>query len=372
MKRIAALILIICLLLSLGACGQKQGASEKGSTLVYEKSMPLELATQFAIDYYEGGYKLITLADGSRYLVVPEGKQMPKGLDSDIVPIYQPLNNIYMAATAVMSLFSSLDALDTVSMSGTQEDGWYIDEPRALMQSGDIVYAGKYSDPDYELMLSKSCPLAIESMMIWHTPEVKEKLEELGIAVFVDQASNETHPLGSSEWIKLYGVLLDKEELAGEIFNEQMQYLAAAEKYESTGKSVAFFYIGSNGKAYVRKSDDYLTSMIELAGGEYVFKDDALDSTSIDMETFFAKAKDADYIIYNSTLGGELGSIDDLLDRSHLLSAFKAVRNNNVWCTDKSMYQESTHLGNMIESFHKVFAGEADGLTELPFLYRIQ
>ncbi|MBR5926167.1 MAG: ABC transporter substrate-binding protein, partial [Firmicutes bacterium] len=149
-------------------------------------------------------------------------------------------------------------------------------------------------------------------------------------------------------------------------------YLEAAEKYEDTGRSVAFFHIGSNGKAYVRKSDDYLTSMIELAGGEYVFKDDALDSTSIDMETFFAKAKDADYIIYNSTLGGELGSIDDLLDKSHLLSAFKAVRNNNVWCTDKSMYQESTHLGNMIESFHKVFAGEADELTELPFLYRIQ
>ena len=363
---------MICMVLSLCACGGEKGSGAQGNTLVYERSMELELATQFSLDYYEGGYKLISLADGSRFLVVPEGKALPDGLDEDIVPLYQPLSNIYMAATAVMSHFASLDALGCVSMSGTQEDGWYIEEPRALMQSGDIVYAGKYSDPDYELMLSKACPLAIESMMIWHSPEAQEKLEELGIAVLVDQSSNETHPLARSEWIKLYGALLDKEELAEELFGEQMQYLEAAEKYESTGKSVVFFYIGSNGKAYVRKSDDYLSTMLGLAGGDYVFRDDALESTSIDMETFFARAKDADYIIYNSTLGGELKSIDDLLDKSHLLSAFRAVKENNVWCTEKNMYQETTRLGNMIESFHKVFSGEADDMTELPFLYRIQ
>ncbi len=371
-KKIIASVLIICLMLSLCSCGKSESQNAGENTLVFERSMDLELATQFSVDYYEGGYKLMSLANGSRFLVVPEDKALPDGLDEDIVPLYQPLSNIYMAATAVMSHFASLDALGCVSMSGTQEDGWYIEEAVSRMQSGDIVYAGKYSDPDYELMLSRSCPLAIESMMIWHSPEAEEKLKELGIAVLVDQSSNETHPLARNEWIKLYGALLNKEELAEKLFNEQMQYLADAEKYESTGKSVVFFHIGSNGKAYVRKSDDYLTAMIELAGGEYVFRDDALESTSIDMETFFARAKDADYIIYNSTLGGEIGSIDELIERSHLLSAFKAVKENNVWCTEKSMYQETARLGSMIESFHKVFSGEADDMTELPFLYRIQ
>ena len=45
------------------------------------------------------------------------------------------------------------------------------------MNEGKIIYAGKYSEPDYELMLAANCSLAIESQMITHTPEVKEKLD---------------------------------------------------------------------------------------------------------------------------------------------------------------------------------------------------
>lgn len=49
------------------------------------------------------------------------------------------------------------------------------------MEEGKIAYAGKYSAPDYETIVSSSCELAVESTMIYHTPEVKEQLERLGI-----------------------------------------------------------------------------------------------------------------------------------------------------------------------------------------------
>ena len=90
------------------------------------------------------------------------------------------------------------------------------------------------------------------------------------------------------------------------------------------------------------------------------------------MEQFFASAKDADCIIYNSTIGGEIHTIAELLEKSSLLAQFKAVQNGNVWCTQKNMYQETTQLGQMIQSFRRIFSGEADGLNELPFLYRLQ
>lgn len=45
-----------------------------------EQSMRLEYATEFAVDLYAGGYKLLTLGDGSRFLVVPEGASLPKGI----------------------------------------------------------------------------------------------------------------------------------------------------------------------------------------------------------------------------------------------------------------------------------------------------
>lgn len=80
--------------------------------------------------------------------------------------------------------------------------------------------------------------------------------------------------------------------------------------------------------------------MISLAGGNYVpedtgVNDNALSTMNMQMEEFYAKAKDADYIIYNSTIDGELKTIDELLSKSKLLADFKAVKNGNVWCTGK-------------------------------------
>lgn len=44
------------------------------------------------------------------------------------------------------------------------------------------------------------------------------------------------------------------------------------------------------------------------------------------MEEFYATAKDADYLIYNSTIDGELQTVDQLLGKCDLLKDFKAVK----------------------------------------------
>ena len=73
--------------------------------------------------------------------------------------------------------------------------------------------------------------------MIYHTPEVKEKLEQFGIPVLVERSSYESHPLGRTEWLKLYAVLLDKEEEADRLFKEQADKLKKIENSENTGKT---------------------------------------------------------------------------------------------------------------------------------------
>ena len=76
------------------------------------------------------------------------------------------------------------------------------------MREGSLIFAGKYSQPDYELLLSEQCRLAIENTMLLHNPEVKEKLEQIGIPVIVERSSYEPEPLGRMEWVKFYGALL--------------------------------------------------------------------------------------------------------------------------------------------------------------------
>ena len=343
----------------------------------YDHSLELQYADQFAVDYYEGDYALITIAGGERFLLVPEDKEAPEGLDADISVIQKPVQNIYLVATSAMDLFCALDGLDSISLSGTNADGWYIDKAKKAMEDGDIAFAGKYSAPDYELILSKNCDLAIESTMIYHQPEVQEKLEKFGIPVLVEHSSYESHPLGRTEWIKLYGVLLGKEDQAQKLFQEQVDKLKSVEDSENTGKTVAFFYINSMGAANVRKSNDYVSKMIELAGGEYIFHDpaeddNALSTMNMQMEEFYAKAKDADYIIYNSTIDGELDSIDELLAKSSLLTDFKAVKDGNVWCTGQNLFQETMGLATMIEDIHTMLTSDDPKLDSLTYMKKLK
>ena len=369
------------LLLLLGGCGRTETAAQERNTdisreLTYTGSMDLVYAEKFAVDYYEDGYALITVNQDMQYLLVPEGMEAPEDLAEGIAVLQQPVDHIYLVASAVMDMFVSMDALDSVRFSGLQESGWYIEEAREAMEAGDILYAGKYSTPDYEQILAEGCGLAVENTMIYHTPEVKEQLENFGIPVLVDYSSYEAEPLGRTEWVKLYGLLIGKEEAAEEAFQSEMEaFQSIQESEEDIGdeKSVAFFYITANGEANVRKSSDYLAKMIDMAGGEYIFRnlgdeESASSTETMQMEEFYAGAKDADYIIYNSTIDGELSSLDELLAKSPLLKDFKAVENGNVFCTTRDLYQSSMELGTIISDIHSMLTDR----TDMTYIYPLE
>lgn len=298
-----------------------------------------------------------------------------QGLPSDIVVLHSP-SEIYLVASQVMDMFVSIDALDRLKFSALRQQDWYIESARKLMETGQLIYAGKYSAPDYELIIEKGCDLAIENTMIYHNPEVKEQLEAFGIPVIVDRSSYEAQPLGRTEWVKLYGALLGKEEEAEEAFAMQVNAYAeiATETKGENAPLVAFFYIAANGDVKVRKSGDYLPKMIQMAGGEYIFQnlgseeENASSTVNMQMEEFYATAREADFIIYNSTIEGELESVEDLLSKNELLGNFKAVKEGNVFCTTQNIYQSTMELGTIISDIHKMLIGE-DNMKYLFQLY---
>lgn len=351
--------------------------SQKGPEiqgLTYEKTLALEYAEGFDVFYYKDGYVLVDVHDSIKYLAVPEGKVVPEGLDESIVMIPKSPDTIYLAATSAMALFDSLGCMDAIKMSGTQASGWYIEHAVDAMESGEMVFAGKYSEPDYELLVDQGCDLAIESTMILHTPKVKEMLEMLGIPVFIDRSSYENHPLGRTEWIKLYGALMGKDEEAAAFFDSQTVVIEELKDFPNTEKTVAFFYVSTDGTIVVRKSKDYIPRMIEIAGGKYVF--DQLENTqsesaavSLTMEEFYATAVDADYFIYNSSIDNEIKSVDELIGKNPLFAEFKAVKEGNVWCTGKYLYQATDIVGNLIQDIHLMLID--DEQEDMTFLYKV-
>lgn len=344
--------------------------AKKLTGLTFLKKEALSYAKGFSIYTYQGGYRLIDVRNSARYLFVPDQKEEPKDLPAHLVVIHQP-HRIYLAATATMSLFDKVHALSCVRMTGTDVSGWAIWAPKKALQDGRMIYAGKYSAPDYELLTKEGCDLAVESTMISHTPEVTEMLTSLGIPVFVDRSSYEAHPLGRTEWIKVYGVLTGHEQEAETFFEEQKKKVESLGNHPSTGKTVAFFSVSTDGKIQVRRGSDYIAKMIALAGGTYLFNDLEGEGAGaqITMEEFYKRAADADYLIYNGAIEGMLGGMNDLLKKSELFSDFKAVQEGKVWQTGKSLYQEADIVGEMTVDLHKMLEGRPEG--EMRFLKKV-
>lgn len=380
-KRIGIVVLFLLMIVAVAVgCGKDTDSWKTtdhtiSKELTYETSMKLDYATEFAVDYYDNGFTLISIADGSRFLLNTEDKEVPQDLADDITVLKAPVSDIYLVASATMDMFCSIGALDSICLSGLTAEKWEIPEAKEAMESGQILYAGKYDAPDYELICSKNCELAVESTMIGHAPEVKENLESFGIPVLVDHSSYEANPLGRTEWVKLYGVLTGKEDEAAKAFEEQKRYVEELSDAEDTGKTVAFFYITTAGTVSVRKSNDYVPKMIDLAGGSYIFEnlkgeDNAASSVNMQMEEFYAQAKDADYLVYNSTIDGNLETIEDLLGKSSLFENFKAVKNGNVWCIGQNLYQDTMDTGSIIHDFHEMLTSE--DTNELTYMYRLK
>ena len=376
MKRILSLILIFMLCLGLAGC-TPSGGSEAVQTADHTVTghMDLTYAEQFAVDYYSDGTSLITIHGEFPFLLVPEGVTVSDEAIGSATVIRQPLNSIYQASSAMMDPFIQIGALDRVRMTSTTASNWALPEVLDALEDGSLLYVGKYSAPDFEMIMTEGCNFIMENTMIYHSPEIKEKLEALGYPVMVEYSSYEPHPLGRLEWIKLVGLLVGKYDEAAAFFDEQLA-LAGDLQEAPTQKSVAYFHISTVGAAVVRKPGDYVSKMIELAGGRYVFEhidgqdDNALSTMNMQMESFYAGAKDADILIYNSTIVEGMDTIEELLQTSSLLADFKAVQTGDVWCTEHDLFQRSSAIAGMIKDFNAVISGTA-GSDQLTFVHKL-
>ncbi len=396
-----------------------------------------DVAEYFRLSVYEDAsgakYQLLETAGGlHRYLIAPADAQVSnrksdhftaraseansankekKGDALELTVLQQPLTTTYVAASAVMAPLCDLGAVSQIRFSGLREEGWYVDEARTAMEKGSMLFAGKYSEPDYETLLREGCDLALESTMIYRSPEVIEKLSALGIPVYIDYSSYEPHVLGRLEWIRVYGALFGHEEEAQQWYQTECDRIRAIQKDAETssgeasqsGKSteksetktsrnskneassigsssgsagtdttanlrstVVYFYVNSSGQIQVRQPHDYIPELLELAGARYLAPDmsslsgSRKSNVTVSLEDFYSSCRDADYLIYSATLDRPLSSIRELLGKNALFADFKAVKEGHVYTTDKDFYQLSDRMADFAEDVHRMLQGQAD------------
>ena len=135
--------------LALSGCAASETAPASTEELVFDHACPLDYATQFTADCYEGGYTMLTLTEsGEQFLVTPEDAAEVEGLPESVTVLRQPVRNIYLVSTSVMDLFLALDELDSVTLSGTRAEGCM-----ALLKYSDACALVIVSDAAFAVLL---------------------------------------------------------------------------------------------------------------------------------------------------------------------------------------------------------------------------
>ena len=121
MRRLPRALLTLLAVLTLCACGDKAQDGSNGEdaavawdALSFDKTMPLDYAAQFSVSYAGDEYKRITIGQDQKFLLVTEGAAVPSGVPEGVTVLRQPLDEIYLVASAAMDSFAQLDAVDSM------------------------------------------------------------------------------------------------------------------------------------------------------------------------------------------------------------------------------------------------------------------
>ncbi len=399
LNRLAAALLALTMALALCACSQPaadNSAPPAASTapsespdespvpteeapdpddLTVVRSLELQYANNFSVDYCANGCKIITDGGERKFLLVPEGGQVPADT-KDMIVLQAPLTKLGCFSTTHATLFHAIGALDKINMVTTAQDKWYIDEVAQGIGNGKITYVGKNSDPDYELISAADPQIILITTNTLHgSDEVLAKLDELNIPYIADSQHLENHPLGRVEWVKLVGALLDMEDEADAYFNDAVAKVdAVAKKVEGeTGHPTIMQTYVFKGTVYVRNGGDYVNKMLELAGGTYPFADlepDQGGNTKMTVEDFYKDSVDTEILIYDNTSDVSVSTVADILANGDYLADMKAIKEGNVWGINKNYWQSADDVATMIEDISIIIYHPEDA-DSLHYFYKL-
>ncbi|GAP71610.1 Vitamin B12 ABC transporter, B12-binding component BtuF [Candidatus Symbiothrix dinenymphae] len=317
------------------------------------------------------------------YILVPQNLPLPDNLPAGTL-LRTPLTHTVAFSSVVCSMMDELGVTDKLAGVG---DAAYILTPS--IQAG--LAAGAIRDVGQETQLDIEKLLLLEPQLIMTTPISESAvgaLNKVGATSFPCLDYLENHPLGRTEWIRLFGRLFGKKELADSLF------FATVDAYEALRQSTAdvkvrptvftekkygdFWYIpgGKSNVAYLLRD----------AGADYVWKDNpSTTNVSLSFETVLDKAEKADFwlIKYYSAVtsyqlpvtGYRLPDIGltygQLVDEFPNYGLFGAFKNRNVYgcnTAQSSYYQEVIlHPDRLLQDLIKVFHPELLPEYELRF-----
>lgn len=353
-------LLLVAVLPFLASCkgGNAHIIAEGGDTIKMEYADNLLLVRHDGFVTAEVRNPWDTASVLHTYILVPDSVQLPGNLPRGTV-VRTPLKRalIYSSVhNSLVSEFGSIDAIKGVCDAG------YIHQPELARRivSGVVADCGVGTSPDIERII------AIEPDGIMLSPFENSgtygKVGQLGIPIIECADYMETSPLGRAEWMKFYGMLFGKEDVASRMFAAtKADYLALKQSVDTVTVTPKVIIDRLYGQAwYVPAANSTMGIFIKDAGGNNPF-DSYLRSGSVGLsgEEVLYKASDADVwlVRYSQSSDKTLG---ELSDDNAIYRQFDALKSGRVYGCNTSrtyFYEEVPFhpqwlLNDLIMIFH--------------------
>ncbi|MEN8928960.1 MAG: ABC transporter substrate-binding protein [Flavobacteriales bacterium] len=200
--------------------------------------------------------------------------------------IQTPINNVLAYSSTYISFIDALGEIEKIK-GVTYSQGLFNEKIKKQLASAQTIDVGSDQEPDKELIVSLNPDLAL----IYPSNGNHDWFSDFDIPTIANVEYLETHPLAQAEWIKLYGILFQKQQEADSIFSSiEKQY-----KTEIVGENDSQKPTLLCGELYdnvwtLPGGKSLTAQLINDAGGDYFYTNDT---------TTGSKKLDFEYILKN-------------------------------------------------------------------------
>lgn len=359
-----AFLIGIAFVLLFSSCGNRNNQNVSCGSVIIDSVYKPQYAEGFQISYRSDGVRLVDIREPAKknapiehFAFIPENSIVDSIPESYTV-ITIPVKRVVCMTTPQLKAFSMLDAYDcVVATSDTrrmQDKEWL-----KRLEDGRVSRIGIEGNFNPEIVISKDPQLILVSPKRRGGYEV---LSEIGVPIMPFWAFNETSALGLSEWIKITGIMLDKEQEATSLFNKMAseynywKNIAAKTNYRPT----IFSGEMRGGHWYVPGGQSFYSRLFKDAGAKYFYEEDThTGGILLDYETVYSKAYNVEFWrIMNGYVGKY--SYDALKASDERYADFLAFRKKQViYCNLEyvPLYENMTAiphilLKDMIKAMH--------------------
>lgn len=195
--------------------------------------------------------------DVLKYLVVPEGVEVPAGLDKEYIVVRQPADTTLVASNDALGFLDQLQLVDEIEGIAMSWSALSVESVAEMVESGSIRVSGSYDEPDFRGMIAAGDNLFIQDgtvlphdcrggiiadadtsdgivpdtddttkdldMQVQGLSDLGSRFSTLGIPMLVDRSMDERSDLARAEWVKVYGAIYGCTEKATSAFDEVLE-----------------------------------------------------------------------------------------------------------------------------------------------------